>query len=141
MIKGIKQKPLFLLFRCYVLKFLYMIPGFELSFIKSKFKYRVGRSLELQSPVYFNDKLQWLKFNWFDEVAGICADKLLVRKFVEDRVGGKYLNGLIGDFHSLEHLDVASLPNKFVIKMSHGSGMILICPEKDKVCWKSVREK
>ena len=49
-------------------------------FIRREFKKRLGREVELDNPVKFNDKLQWPKLYWYDPLATKCADKYEVRK-------------------------------------------------------------
>lgn len=103
--------------------------------IKKRFKERLGRELELDNPVKFNDKLQWLKLNWYDPIATKCADKYEVRGFVSERIGEQYLNGLLAVYESVDEIDLDKLPGKFVLKGTHGSGFNLICEDKSKVNW------
>ncbi|MEC2073410.1 ATP-grasp fold amidoligase family protein [Alkalihalophilus marmarensis] len=106
--------------------------------IRKKFKKRQGREVELNNPVNFNDKLQWLKLNWYDPLAVQCADKYEVRKFVEKRIGSSYLNEVHGVYESVKEITVDNLPKSFVLKGTHGSGFNIICKDKDKLEWKTV---
>lgn len=103
--------------------------------IRKRFRKRVGRELELGNPIFFNDKLQWLKLNWRDPLATQCADKYGVRKLVEERIGEVYLNGIYAVFESVDEIDIDKLPKSFVLKGTHGSGFNLICKDKDKINW------
>lgn len=103
--------------------------------IKRTFKKRLGRLPNLESPIMFNDKLQWLKLNWRDPIAVKCADKFEVRRFVADRIGEEYLNELIGVWESVEEIDIGKLPDRFVLKATHGSGYNIICRDKSKMNW------
>lgn len=103
--------------------------------IKKRFKSKLGREVELINPKMYNDKLQWLKLNWRDDTATICADKYEVRKYVADNVGPGYLNVLIGVYDSVEEIDIEKLPNKFVLKGTHGSGFNIICNDKSSMNW------
>lgn len=103
--------------------------------IKMQFKRRLGRKVELENPIKYNDKLQWLKLYWRDPLAKICADKYEVRQYVREKIGSKYLNKLYGVYESLEEIDLDKLPNKFVLKCTHGSGFNIICNDKSKINW------
>ncbi len=104
--------------------------------IKIRFKRSLKRELNLENPNLFNDKIQWLKLNWFDPLAIICADKYAVRNFVEDKVGKNYLNKLYAVYDSVDEIDISNLPNSFVMKATHSTGDNLICYDKSKVNWK-----
>jgi hypothetical protein len=78
----------------------------------------------------FNDRIQWLKL--FDQSSEIvrCSDKILVRDYVRERVGDRYLVKLyqVHDHFSQINFDV--LPNSFVIKANHDSGTVILVREK-----------
>lgn len=111
------------------------------SFLSNKFYKKLGRKLILDEPVLFNDKLQWLKLNWQDPIAEKCADKYEVRKYVEEKIGKKYLNELCGVFESVDQIDINKLPEKFVLKATHGSGYNVVCENKDDMDWESELKK
>ncbi|MCM3722102.1 ATP-grasp fold amidoligase family protein [Solibacillus isronensis] len=103
--------------------------------IRKQFRKIVGRELDLNNPVYFNDKLQWLKVNWYDPIATMCADKFEVRNFVKEQIGEKYLNELYAVYDSVDEIDIKKLPDSFVLKGTHGSGSNLICKDKNSIDW------
>lgn len=109
--------------------------------LKKKFKERVGRELELEEPIKFNDKLQWLKLNWYDSMAKQCADKYAVRKIIEERIGCQYLNEMYGVYESVDEIDLNILPNKFILKCTHGSGFNIICKDKSNMNWEEEFKK
>lgn len=111
------------------------------SLIKRKFKKRLGREVELDNPVKFNDKLQWLKLNWYDPLATKAADKYGVREIVAERIGPEYLNELYGVYESVDEINLDELPQSFVLKGTHGSGYNIICKDKNKMDWKKEFKK
>lgn len=121
------------------LYFRYLISDKRL--IKKQFKKRLGREVNLENPTKYNDKLQWLKLNWYDPKATLCADKYEVRKIVNDTIGEEYLNELIAVYDSVEEIDVDKLPNQFVLKGTHGSGFNIICKDKTTMDWKQQFKK
>ncbi len=90
-----------------------------------------GENPNLESPVTFNEKLQWLKLNWYDEHATICSSKHRVRSFVEEKGLGHILIPQYGAYRSASEIDFDSLPDKFVLKPSHDSGHVIICTDKN----------
>ena len=109
--------------------------------IRKRFKERVGREVDLYNPIKYNDKLQWLKLNWRDPIATQCADKYAVREFVTERIGAQYLNELIAVYETVNDIDFEQLPNRFVLKVTHGSGFNLICKDKQEINWKEEVKK
>lgn len=103
---------------------------------KKIFKKKVSRQLDLNNPIFFNDKLQWLKFNWKDPLATKCADKYEVREYIKEKIGEVYLNELIEVYNSANEVNIDKLPKSFVLKGTHGSGMNIICLDKKNHDWK-----
>lgn len=109
--------------------------------IRKKFKDKLGREVNLENPKKFNDKLQWLKLNWYDPLAVKCADKYKVREFVKDEIGEEYLNELYAVYNSVNEIDLSKLPEQFVLKGTHGSGFNIICKDKSKMNWRKEKKK
>ena len=99
------------------------------------FKKRLGYSPELQNPVTFNEKIQWLKLNWYDSNVVKLADKYRVRDYVKEKCGEQYLNELYDVYENVNEINLAQLPNQFVLKVTHGSGFNVICKDKKEVNW------
>jgi hypothetical protein len=99
------------------------------------YKNYCGKIPDLHNPTTFGEKLQWLKLNYHNPLQTICADKYEVRSYLEKKGYGNLLNNAIGCYEDIKEFDVKSLPNKFVIKATHGSGWNLICNDKDKINW------
>jgi len=93
----------------------------------------VGYVPDLKNPKSFNEKLQWLKLHWRDPKATQCADKYSVRHYVIEQGYGDILNNLLGVYDNVDDINFDSLPNKFVLKATHGSGMNIICKDKSKL--------
>lgn len=103
--------------------------------LRRVFKKKLGRVLELEYPIKYNDKLQWLKLNWYNSLAIKCADKYEVREYVEETIGKNYLNKLLAVYEDVNEIDIDKLPTKFVLKGTHGSGFNIICKDKNKMDW------
>jgi len=101
-----------------------------------------GKSIKgLYVPKTIEDKLQWLKLHYHNDLLHTLVDKLAVRDYVLSKIGKQYLNELYfaGDTISAEQY--LSLPDKFVIKGTHGSEMNLICTNKNKTPYELVLKK
>lgn len=98
-----------------------------------KFVYwgETGKKLNLDTPITFNEKLQWIKLNDRKPEYSKYADKYNVRSYVSKIIGEQYLIPLLGVYDSVEEIDWDSLPNKFVLKCTHGSGSNIICTDKE----------
>ncbi|HFH7753232.1 TPA: hypothetical protein ACGM2B_001993, partial [Streptococcus agalactiae] len=55
-----------------------------------------GRLPDLKNPVYFNDKLLFLKLNNHNPVMKKVVDKYEVRAYIKEKLGEEYLAPLIG---------------------------------------------
>jgi hypothetical protein len=105
-----------------------MIPDeYYLSF---RYLYHTRSPLNFNTPETFNDKINWLKLNWRDPRLPELADKIKVRKFIEEKVGKEYLNEVYGTYDSVHDIDLEALPDAFVLKTNHASGYNILCPDK-----------
>jgi hypothetical protein len=107
-------------------------------YIKWQYKKALGKELDLNNPTTFNEKIQWLKLNWRDEILTICADKYLVRDYVKSRVGEDILTKLYGVYDKVEDIVLDDFPESFVLKVTHGSGQNIICRNKKDMDWKHI---
>jgi len=102
-----------------------------------------NKVINLENPKTFNEKLNWLKLNWYDENARICSDKYLVRNYVREKGLAHLLNPLCGKgvYSDPKQIDVNELPDRFVLKATHDSGHNIICTDKSMINWKIARKK
>ncbi len=89
-----------------------------------------GRRLNLEHPIRFSEKLQWYKLHSRDKMMEICANKLTVRQYIKDCGYGHLLNDLLQTYTSATEIDYDALPDQFVLKGTHGSGMNIIVKDK-----------
>ncbi len=110
-------------------------------YIRLYYRLRIGRSLETKNPVTFNEKLQWMKFNYRFPLQVIVSDKLLAREYVKEKIGEKYLIPLLGSWNMFEEIDFRKLPEKFVLKCNHDSGGLVVCTSKKALNYKKAKKK
>lgn len=103
-------------------------------FIRRKFKALMGETLDLENPITFSAKLQWLKLYNRKPEYTVMVDKYLVRQYIADKIGEDYLIPLIGVWDNPQEIDFDALPNRFVLKCNHNSGTgMCICRDKSKL--------
>ena len=103
-------------------------------YLEKIFKANMGYALNLINPQTFNEKLQWLKlYNRRPEYTTM-VDKYLVRDYIAEKLGEEYLIPLLGVWDDPDEIDFAKLPEKFVLKCNHNSGLgMCICKDKSKL--------
>lgn len=110
-------------------------------YIGYRFKKNNGYTCNFNHPSTFNEKVQWIKLNYYNPNYTLCADKFRVRQYIADKIGEKYLTPCIGIYDSVEEIDFEKLPFRFVIKPTHGFGEVLICKDKSQLDWKKESRK
>ena len=96
---------------------------------------------DLKNPQTFTEKIQWIKLNEQTELRRIAANRTKVRDYVGDKVGSQHLVPLLGVYEELTQSTWKQLPNQFVLKGNHGSGMIQIVRDKENQSFEDVRQK
>jgi len=94
-----------------------------------------GKLPNIDKPVLFSEKMQWLKLNYRDKMMPIAADKYRVRELVNKKGYKNTLNELIAVYENVEDINIKELPNRFVLKATHGSGWNSIVNDKNKINW------
>lgn len=111
------------------------------TYLKLAFKARLHKTLNLENPMTFNEKMQWLKlYNRKPEYTAM-VDKYEVKPIVSKIIGEKYIIPTIGVWDSVNEIDFNSLPNQFVLKCTHDSGGLVICKDKSKLDIDVARKK
>lgn len=100
-----------------------------------------GKEINWQNPVTYNEKVNWEKLNIKDERRTRLADKLLVKDWIREQIGEKYLTKLYGVWDKAEDIDFEALPNAFVLKANNGSGRNIIVKDKSQINQEEVRKQ
>ena len=95
------------------------------------------KKLNLENP----KTIQWLKLYDSTPIKTQLTDKYLVREYVSDKIGEKYLIPLLGAYKKFEDINFNDLPNKFVIKCNHGSGFNIIVKNKTNLNISKIKSK
>lgn len=109
-------------------------------YISKIYKFRTGKSLNLENPSSFNEKMYWLKLNDRKPFYTLLCDKIEVKKIIEKELGPEYIVPTIDTWDSSDDIDFEKLPNKFVLKCNHDSGSVIVCRDKSKLNIKKTRK-
>lgn len=105
------------------------------AYIKSTYKKRFGREINLKSPTTYTEKLQWMKLFYRNDKMPICTDKYAVHQYLKHIGHENLLNEILGVYKKSDDIDFESLPDSFVAKTTHGCGQNLICKNKHDLDW------
>lgn len=107
-----------------------------------KYKHVFHKKLNWDNPQTFSEKIQWLKIYGRTPINTMMSDKYAVKEYVKEQIGEQYVIPLLGVWDRPEDIDFSKLPDKFVIKCNHNSGMgMYICRDKSKLDEQTVRKK
>lgn len=98
--------------------------------VSKRYLEKIGHPLDWGSLNTYTEKMQWEKLFDNNPLKVEYADKLLVRKWIAQTIGQKYLIPLLGEWESFDDIDFDKLPNCFVLKTNHGSGTNIIVKNK-----------
>lgn len=110
-------------------------------FVKGMYRCCMNRELNLENPVLYTEKLQWLKLHDHRPEYATLVDKYAVKQYVAERIGAEYVIPLLGVWERVEDIDFNALPDQFVLKTTHDSGGIVICKDKAKLDIPAARKK
>lgn len=116
------------------------------TFLRLRYYVVFHKRLNLKNPRAFTEKIQWLKLYFLKTEFTNMVDKCSAKEIVKEKVGEDYVIPTLGFWQNFEDIDFAHLPNKFVLKTTHGGGGsgIIICRDKkyfDKNKAKRILEK
>ncbi len=100
------------------------------TYLKLRYNCIMGKKLNLDNPVTYNEKLQWLKLYDRKPEYTKMVDKYEAKKYVADIIGEEYIIPTLGVWDNVNDIDFDTLPNQFVLKCTHDSGGIVICKDK-----------
>ena len=111
----------------------WMLTGIHRVRVHRQFRHHMGFDGNFENPRSHQEKVQFRKIYGNHRFYASVTDKYLVREYVANRVGEKYLIPLLAVHERLrpEHFD--SLPERFIIKANHGCKWNQIVRDKSKL--------
>lgn len=111
-------------------------------FLKRRFKISLGYNLNLHNPQTYNEKLNWIKVNYHDDLMTVCCDKILVKEYVKNLIGEEYIIPTIQVWDNTDEVNFDNLPDRFVIKCNHNSGKgLIVCKNKNELAIDTCKQK
>jgi len=93
---------------------------------------RLGYIPQIKHPRSFNENIVHRKLFHHDARYAVIADKWLVREYVRERVGNEFLSKDFGFIKKESDLKWDKLPDRFVAKPTHCSGLVAFVKEKSE---------
>ncbi len=117
----------------------HLIP--DKAFLKLQYRFLIGKKLNLKNPQTFNEKLQWLKLYDRNPDYIKMVDKQEAKKYVAEKIGEQYIIPTLAVYDSINDIDIAALPEQFVLKCTHDSGSVCICRNKKDFDFEKAKSK
>lgn len=133
------KKPLVYFYKKYLLIMASVLP--DKVYLKWRYKKLLGRKLNLEYPVLFQEKLHWLKLHDRKPVYHQMVDKYEAKKFIANQLGEDYIIPTLGVYNSFDEINFNELPNQFVLKCTFDSGSYYICKDKSQLNIAEARQK
>lgn len=103
-------------------------------YLKIVYLLSIGKRLNLKNPKTFNEKLQWLKLYNRKPEYTIMVDKVKAKEYVAKIIGDEHIIPTLKIWNNSEEIDFDKLPQSFVLKCNHNSGLgMCICKDKGKL--------
>lgn len=102
-------------------------------YVKMRYRLYVGKSLNLDRPQTYNEKLNWQKLYDHNPLYTTMVDKYAVKDYVAGIIGKQYIIPTIGHWERPEDIDLENLPEQFVLKTTHDSGGVVVVKDKSKL--------
>lgn len=119
-----------------------MISEERVEFNKQHMRRMIGYTdAGMENPVTIQDKLRWLNIYDAEPLKSDCADKLKVKEFARRITGDNLGVPTLKVWNSSDEVDFDGLPERFVLKCNHGSGMNIIVRDKNTVNIEDVRSQ
>ncbi|ONI42854.1 hypothetical protein AN639_11825 [Candidatus Epulonipiscium fishelsonii] len=109
--------------------------------ILKRYNNATGRTMDLQSPQTFNEKIHWASLYAKDHQRFKITDKYLVKSFVEDKIGKKHVIKCLGLYNSWDEINFDNLPNQFVMKATLSCNENIIVTNKNDFDLKEAERK
>lgn len=113
------------------------------TYLKVRYKFIIGKRLDLENPRGFNEKINWLKIFNRNPLYPRLVDKYEVKDHVRHIIGDAKVIPSYGVWDNYDEIDFSKLPNQFVLKSTNGGGGsgVVICKDKSIFNHKLAKKK
>lgn len=109
--------------------------------IKLRYEFVTGKKLDFENVKSFNEKIRWMMAYDSNTYKTRLTDKILVRDWIKEQIGEKYLVPVYGTWYDVEEIPFDKLPDKYVLKTNHGCGWNIIVTDKNSICIEDIKGK
>ncbi len=109
-------------------------------YLKLLYKEQLGKELNLDNPVSFNEKLQWLKIHDHNERYYDLVDKIKAKEVVGKIIGEEHIVPIYKIWDKASLINFEDLPDKFVLKCNHDQGSVLLVDDKNRIDVSNIRK-
>ena len=104
-------------------------------YLSDKYYKEVGVFPDFYNPKTFNEKLNWMKLNYYNPNEKQIIDKCEFKNYIKNKIGEEYVIPLIAVYDNVNQINFDVLPDKFVIKTttSGGSTGVQVIKDKNKI--------
>lgn len=101
-------------------------------YLSIRFRCKMGYWMNWKNPKTFNEKLQWLKLYNRNPEHTLIVDKYSAKDYVKSLIGEQYVIPTLGVWNTVQDIEWDKLPDRFVLKTTHGGGNtgVVICRDK-----------
>ena len=112
-------------------------------YLRLLYYFTMGRTLHLDNPKTFSEKLQWLKIHQRHPQLTMLVDKLAVKEQITKDLGSEYVCRVLQVWDNVDDIDISMLPDSFVLKTTHSGGNngVAICKDKSSFDFDAAKEK
>ena len=107
---------------------------FKSKFFKSKYRLNYLKKHNIKynesNLITFQDKLNYLIIHENPELKTDIVDKIKIHQYSIKMLGKDICPPIIKVYENVDEINLDELPEKFLLKGNHGSGMNLICKDK-----------
>ena len=109
------------------------------AFIEWLYTKRNGVKPNLDAPQSFTEKLQWLKLFYRDPRMTRCADKYELKNYLAEQGLGALAIPTLALYESVDEVTPAELPERCILKATHGSGWHVRLDSDGKRSWRRMK--
>lgn len=102
---------------------------------------RLHYTMDLDNPKTFNEKINWYKLNYCNDLMRKVVDKIEAKEYIKFKGLDEILIKTIKTYNNVNEISIDELPAKFVVKNTMDSGGVFVCKNKNDICLKDLKQK
>ena len=100
-----------------------------------------NKNFNISNVLTIQDKLNYLLVHESPENKSEIVDKILLRNYSTKIIGRDLCVPILKIYNNVDEINLSELPDKFVLKCNHGSGMNIVCKNKEKFNLEEAKNK